>query len=103
MANVVRKTKIEMITIVLITLLCVCGCNKAAREPKIEIEGHDTTEWSEISISYHNHRHNNNGVPHVTLGSPEELEQYKEQISFLLKQLEEAERKMKIHEPSITD
>lgn len=81
-----------------VLLVCVAGCGKSQyNPPKVEVTGHDTTEWSGITITYRHHsRERNNGPSYVNLNSPEDVAQYKAQVEFLLKQLEDAERKMAI-------
>lgn len=85
------------------TILCFVGCNSSPPiPPKIEVTGHDTTEFSGITVQYkHHHRGQNNGPAYIELNSPEEIESYKKQVQFLLNQLEDAQRKMNTHEPEL--
>ncbi len=83
-------------------ILSVSGCDpKPVKPPKIEVEGHDTADWSGITVKYYYHHATDSRgePPYVNLYTPEEVAQYKKQVEFLLKQLEDAERKMNIHEP----
>ena len=74
----------------------ISGCAEVlSPPPKIEVEGHDTTELSGITVSYE-YNHSRNGSSYVELNSPEEVAAYKKQVQFLLKQLDDAERKMAI-------
>ncbi len=81
-----------------IALFVVSGCSGSPLPPpKIEVEGHDTTEWSGITVKYYNHTPAHKGdPPMVTLNTPEQIAAYKKQVVFLLKALEDAERKMAI-------
>ena len=79
-------------------MLCISGCEEVIPPPpipKIEVEAHDTTEQSGVTVKYYDH-HTHGNPTTVTLNSPEEVEEYKKQVEFLLKQLEDAERKMAI-------
>lgn len=75
----------------------ISGCAEVLSypPPKIEVEGHDTTELSGITVRYEYHP-SLNGSSYVKLNSPEEVAAYKKQVQFLLKQLDDAERKMAI-------
>lgn len=85
-----------------IVVLCLvwgisgCGDEATPPRPKIEVEGHDTTEWSGITIRYSHHSSEQYGPAYVNLNTPEEVAAYKKQVKFLLDQLEDAERKMAV-------
>lgn len=98
------RTTISNFVFFTIAALClmwgISGCEEKVPPPpppKIEVESHDTTEWSGITVKYYHHQYGRNGYPAIViLNSPEEVLQYKKQVEFLLKQLEDAERKMAI-------
>ena len=83
-------------SIALVLCMTIPGCEEVIPPlPKIEVEAHDTTEWSGVTVKYFNH-HTHGNPTTITLNSPEEIAEYKKQVEFLLKQLEDAERKMAI-------
>jgi len=89
---------------ILIFFVVVCaGCEQKKSPPTIEVQSHDTVEWSGLTIHYANN--DMVGDVTVTLQTPEEVLAYKKQVEFLLEQLEDAERKMQVHsdvsEPSV--
>ena len=78
----------------IVALLVVCGCNQPPPPlPSIEVENHNTTDWNGITVRYQHH----DTAGNVTLETPEEIAACKKQVEFLLKELEEAERKMNVH------
>lgn len=75
----------------------ISGCSESLYPaPKIVVEGHDTTEWSGITIRYAHHPREKNGTSYMSLNTLEEVAAYKKQVKFLLDQLEDAERKMAV-------
>ena len=73
-------------------LLCCCGCNE--KEPDtIEVNSHDTVQWSGLTITF---KRGDFVIGTVDLNTQEELTEYKKQVEFLLEQLEESERKMNV-------
>lgn len=93
-----KETKMRRILACVALVVCISGCDaKVFPDPKIEVEGHDTTTWSGITVKYCYHQGGYNGEPPlVRLNTPEDVAQYKTQVEFLLDQLEDAERKMEI-------
>lgn len=86
-------------------LLMVFGCTengtrkKLEPQPEIKVERNETTSAVSITVSYINHSNpHNSRVSYVTIDTPEKLNQYRKQAEFLLSQLDEAEKRMKIRE-----
>lgn len=84
----------------LVLVICIIGCDQNALKPapKIEVEIQDNTENTKVIVHYRNHSRDNNEACEY-LNTPEEIRHYKEQVEFLLNRLDEAETKMKVHEP----
>ena len=84
-------------------LLTMVGCNqpkpKPPPAPSISVEEIDTTEYTGVTVYYKYHSRPQNSAPYVTLNSPEEIQEYRKQVEFLLKRLDEAEGRMNVHEP----
>lgn len=81
----------------LILLVCVVlciGCDESGKSPSIKVTKSETNNNNSIHIEYLNH--NRFGL--VELKTVEEIKLYKTEIEFLLKQLDEAEKKMTINE-----
>lgn len=95
MTRATISNSVFFVIVVLCLVWGISGCGDVLSSPKIEIEGHDTTEWSGITVRYEYHS-SHNGSSYVELNSPEEVASYKKQVQFLLKQLDDAERKMAI-------
>lgn len=73
-------------------------------QPKIKVEQYETDATNALSVYYLNHsrevdfQRNFVGNPYVNLNNIEQVRAYKKQVEFLLKSLEDAERKMNTHE-----
>jgi len=73
-------------------------------KPTIKVEQSETDTQNSLSVHYLHHNQEINhqsgfvGNPYVQLNNIEEVLAYKKQAEFLLKALDEAERKMTIHE-----
>ena len=80
-------------------VVLLVGCSDGLNPPpKIEVEVNDNTENTTVTVFYQHHDSNNRGCSE-TLKTPEELKAYREQVEFLLNRLDEAEKRMKVHEP----
>lgn len=82
--------------------LALTGCEAAPRpappQPEIRVErSESTSDGVSITVRYLNHETGNN-YAHTVLNNPEKLQQYKKQVSFLLTQIEDAEKRMTVHE-----
>lgn len=75
-------------------VVCIAGCEQKTPPDKIEVDTHNTVEWTGITITY---SRGNNNTHKVTLDTPEKLAEYKAELQMVLKQLEDAERKMNVH------
>lgn len=83
----------------LIAFLLICGCENGINPPpKIEVEINDNTDHTTVTVHYRHHSGGSN--PYEELKTPEELAEYKKQVDFLLDRLDEAENRMKVHEPN---
>jgi hypothetical protein len=77
------------------------GCNRPSEPlppPTIEVQRTDTTEAAGITVMFRSHSINEQRKCWVTLNSPEEIEQYKKQVEFLLSRLDETLTRMNVHE-----
>jgi hypothetical protein len=88
----------------LLSLLVVAGCAQKVQPPpppppmpSIEVEEHETNGGVMIRVIYLNHNSYNN-VANVSLEKLDSLRNYKKEVEFLLKRIEETEQKMSIHE-----
>jgi hypothetical protein len=72
-------------------------------KPTIVIQASETSQSNSLTVTFLNHQrdflgNNQYSELYVHLKNVEQIREYKEQAEFLLKSLEEAERKMTIHE-----
>lgn len=95
-----RETKMKYLLVVAVVVL-LSGCeNQPTPSPCIRVERVETSQWAGITVYFDNHNRGSNGrFNYVTLNSPEEIVEYREQVEFLLARLEEAELRMNVHEP----
>lgn len=104
------STGVSFVTILSVVAM-MQGCNPqncttlvvSPPKPTIRIDQTDTDTRSTIYVYYvdHDKEADQNGYvgkPYVHLSNIEEVLAYKKQAEFLLKALDEAERKMTIHE-----
>jgi len=89
--------------ILIAACLAVAGCKQEPAppppKPSIEVEMTDNTEWTGMTVYFRHHTVGQQTGPYVTLNTPQDIQDYKKQVEFLLKRLDEAETKMNIHEP----
>lgn len=78
-----------------ILLILFCGCAPMHRDYEINVNIQETSDHTAVSIEYLP------GAASVYLSTPEEVQSYKEKVEFLLKELEDVERKMSIHSDTI--
>lgn len=84
----------------LVVLLAFCGCErKVSPPPHISVNELDSDSYTSITITYNYHYRDQNGPTYVVLDTPEAIAAYKKQVEWLLGRLDEAERRMNIHEP----
>ena len=92
----------------------ISGCEPQSRTPRpapppppkpvIIVESSDSQQQTAITVYYKSHTQIRNidgsswGLPHVVLDTPEKIQHYRKEVEFLSRSLEEAERKMTIHE-----
>ena len=90
-----------MRTVLFLLAICTVGCdqNSLKPAPKIEVQIQDNTDNTTVIVHYRHHSISENREACEYLSTPEEIRHYKEQVEFLLKRLDEAEIKMKVHEP----
>jgi len=69
------------------------GCKQERKSPVVKVERVERSGTASLKITYENHS-SNNGTPYVDLHGPEEVRAYKQQLQFLLSQIEEAEKRM---------
>jgi hypothetical protein len=67
-------------------------------QPEIRVERAETADGVSLTIKYKNHPYGQNEHPKTVIDTPEKLTNYKRQVQFLLSQLEEAEKRMSVHE-----
>jgi len=70
-----------------------CTKNSPTRTAQVKVERIERNNSSSLKVTYENHS-SNNGTPYVELQSQEQLKAYKQQLQFLLSQIEEAEKRM---------
>ena len=86
----------------LLLAMVITGCEqKSSLPPTITVNEEDSSDWTTVTIFFNNHYRDNQGPTYMVLRNPQELQDYKEQVEFLLKRLEETERRMNVHEPEI--
>lgn len=109
--NLFRITGVSFVTILSVVAI-ITGCQPPKPrpapppppKPTIKVEQSETNTTNSLSVYYLNHSQainwNNNSIgnPYVTLDNIEEVLAYKKEVEFLSKALDEAERKMTIHE-----
>lgn len=85
--------------------LALTGCEATPRpappQPEIRIERTESaTDGVSLAVRYLYHTSDSasNCQARVVLDSPEKLQQYKKQVMFLLNQIEDAEKRMNVHE-----
>ncbi len=83
------------------TVFVGCGPSEprpAPPAPEIRVERSESSGRG-VTVKVHYSHQDGGSSSMVTLDSPEKLQEYKKQVSFLLTQLEEAEKRMQVHEP----
>lgn len=111
--NLFRITGVSFLTILSVAAM-IQGCKPLENGPRpapppppkptIKIEQSETNTENSLSVYYLNHeqvinwQNNRVGNPYVNLTNIEEVLAYKKEVEFLIKALDEAERKMTVHE-----
>jgi hypothetical protein len=93
---------------IFVTSLAVClfcGCRTSTKKPappEITVECLESADAStRVVVRYLNCDFGNGNPPNLVLTTPDQLAAYKKQVEFLLNRLEEAEKRMKVHEPKV--
>ena len=102
-----RLTGISFAYLVMFSAL-ISGCQSknskkyVKPQPKIRIDRSETNSYNSVRVSFENHEWDRGegwiGNPHADLNNLKEVQAYKKEVEFLLKELEQAEQKMEIHE-----
>lgn len=75
--------------------LFMVGCQPTTqRQPAVKVDRVERNNSATLKITYENHSGGGNCTPYVELQTLEQLRAYKDQLKFLLSQIEEAEKRM---------
>jgi hypothetical protein len=90
--------------VLVFSVLVLASCAEQPRpqdpDPEIRIERSESSKSATLTVRYFYHRSDsaNNCNARIVLDTPEKLQHYKAQTLFLLSQIEEAEKRMKVNE-----
>lgn len=91
------------ITLVLFVIALLAGCEQVKKvmpKPTIEVQRIETVESTGVSVYFYNFWRDQNGSHfYIRLNNPQEIKEFRETVEFLAAQLDEADKRMGVHEP----
>ena len=99
------KRTVTILFVSLLTLACLTGCPAPVERkepiPQITVDRTETTDGVTVRIRYEViNKPQGHSDSSFTLNNLKSLQDYKQKVSFLLNQLDEAEKRMKVREQS---